>query len=152
MNPLRYCLALLFFGLGTVDAAPASLSGFNLPPGFVISEFAGDNLAHDIYTMTIDARGRVFVAGRGYIKLLSDDDGDGKADRAIEVADNPKDGAQGLLVEGDTLLAVGDGALRRFKLGPDGRASARPRNSSTSRRAASIPLMPFAAGRTVGST
>jgi putative heme-binding domain-containing protein len=101
----------------------AQLPGLTLPPGFTVSEFAGDNLAHDIYTMAIDARGRVFVAGRGYIRLLVDDDGDGRADRAIDVADHPKDGAMGLLVEDETLYAVGDGALRRFQLGPDRRAT-----------------------------
>src|SRR5205085_6103572 len=45
-----------------------------------------------------------------------------RADRAVEVADAPKDGAMGLLWEGDTLYVSGDGGLRRFKTGPDGRA------------------------------
>jgi putative membrane-bound dehydrogenase-like protein len=93
-----------------------------VPPGFTVTEFAGDDLAHDIYTMTLDPRGRVVVAGRGYVRLLVDDDGDGRADRAVEVADSPKDGAMGLLWEGDTLWVVGDGGLRRFRTGPDGKA------------------------------
>jgi putative heme-binding domain-containing protein len=115
---------LFVIGLLLVQSHPlcAQIPGFTLPPGFIVTEFAGDHLAHDIYTMTIDARGRIFVAGRGYIRQLIDDDGDGKADRALDVADHPKDGAMGLLVEGDTLFAVGDGALRRFQLGSDGRA------------------------------
>jgi putative heme-binding domain-containing protein len=108
--------------LNPVCVAHAQIPGIQLPPGFVVSEFAGDDLAHDIYTMTIDARGRVFVAGRGYIRQVIDDDGDGRADRAIDVADHPKDGAMGLLVEGDIMFAVGDGALRRFQLGSDGQA------------------------------
>ena len=65
--------------------------------------------------MTVDPRGRVVVAGRGYIRILVDDDGDGKADRAIDFADAPKDGAMGLLWEGDTLYFTGDGGLRRFR-------------------------------------
>ena len=100
-----------------MDQCAAQIPGFTLPPGFVVTEFAGDDLANDIYTMTIDARGRVFVAGRGYIRNLIDDDGEGRADRALDFADSPKDGAHGLLVEDDTLFAVGDGALRRFQLG-----------------------------------
>src|SRR5262245_18118597 len=83
---------------------PPAAPGLKAPPGFVVTEFAGDELAHDVYTLTLDPRGRVVVAGRGFIKLLIDDDGDGRADRAVEVADTPKDGAMGLLWEGDRLL------------------------------------------------
>ena len=69
--------AILVIALGA-EPASAQIPGIQLPPGFVVSEFAGDDLAHDIYTMTIDARGRVFVAGRGYIRQLIDDNGDGR--------------------------------------------------------------------------
>ena len=93
-----------------------------MPPGFTVTEFAGDDLAHDCYTLAINPKGQVVVAGRGYIRLLLDDDGDGKADRAVEIADYPKDGAMGLLWEDDKLWAVGDGGLRRFTIGPDGKA------------------------------
>ncbi|MGE3809428.1 MAG: hypothetical protein AB7K24_32595, partial [Gemmataceae bacterium] len=37
------------------------------------------------------------------------------ADRAIDFASTPKDGAQGLFWEGDTLYVCGDGGLRRFR-------------------------------------
>ena len=47
----------------------------------------------------------------GYIRTLIDDDGDGRADRAVEFADGPRDGAMGLLWEGDTLYVTGDGGL-----------------------------------------
>src|SRR5262249_37722277 len=50
-----------------------------------------------------------------YIKILVDDDGDGKADRALPFADTPRDGAMGLFWEGDRLYVTGDGGLRRFK-------------------------------------
>jgi putative heme-binding domain-containing protein len=118
----HYRLFVIGFLLLQSNPLCGQIPGFTLPPGFVVTEFAGDHLAHDIYTMTIDARGRIFVAGRGYIRQLIDDDGDGRADRALDVADHPKDGAMGLLGEGDSLFAVGDGALRRFQLGSDGRA------------------------------
>jgi len=118
---LTPALILLSIAAGA-SAAAEPVAGLRVPPGFEVSEFAGDDLAHDIFTMTLDPRGRVVVAGRGYIRLLIDDNGDGRADRAVQIADHPKDGAMGLLWEGDTLYAVGDGGLRRFKIGPDDKA------------------------------
>jgi putative heme-binding domain-containing protein len=114
---LTTALVLLSIAAGT-SAAAEPVAGLRVPPGFEVREFAGDDLAHDIFTMTLDPRGRVVVAGRGYIRLLIDDDGDGRADRAVQIADHPKDGAMGILWEGDTLYAVGDGGLRRFKIDP----------------------------------
>ncbi len=58
-------------------------------------------------------QGRIVVAGRGYIRILVED-GIGRAGRAIEFAAEPKDGAMGLLWEGNTLFAMGDGGLRRY--------------------------------------
>jgi putative heme-binding domain-containing protein len=62
----------------------------------------------------------VVVSGRGYIRILVDDNHDGRADRAILFSDTPRDGAQGLLWEGDTLYVTGDGGLRRFQVDKDG--------------------------------
>src|SRR4051794_20469521 len=84
--------------------------GLRVPPGFEVTEFADSSLANDIYTMTIDPRGRVVVAGRGYIRILVDRDG-GRADQALDFADGPKDGAMGLLWEGTSLFCTGDGGL-----------------------------------------
>jgi putative membrane-bound dehydrogenase-like protein len=88
--------------------------GLKVPPGFQIVEFADGKLANDIHCMTVDPKGRVVVAGRGYIRILVDENGDGKADRFFDFASEPKDGAMGLHWEGDTLYAMGDGGLRRF--------------------------------------
>lgn len=96
--------------------------GLKVPPGFQVTEYADSKLANDIYCMTVDPHGRIVVSGRGYIRALVDDDGDGKADRAIDVAHEPKDGAMGLLWEGDTLYVTGDGGLRRFRI-KDGKAA-----------------------------
>ncbi|MCU0878735.1 MAG: hypothetical protein MUF06_13200 [Pirellulaceae bacterium] len=85
--------------------------GLRAPEGFEVTLFAGDDLAHDIYSMTIDARGRVVVAGRGYVKVLHDDDQDGRADRATLFSERPKSGAHGLLFVGDDLFATGDDGL-----------------------------------------
>jgi putative membrane-bound dehydrogenase-like protein len=97
--------------------------GLRLPPGFEVTEFADSKLANDIFCMTLDPHGRVVVSGRGYVRTLVDADGDGRADRAVDFADAPKEGAQGLLWEGDSLYVVGDGGLRRYRdAHGDGRA------------------------------
>lgn len=88
--------------------------GIRAPAGFEVSLFAGDELAHDIYSMTVDAQGRIVVAGAGYIKTLYDDDGDGKADRAVQFSDRPKSGAHGMLCEANTLYATGDNGIWKF--------------------------------------
>jgi len=91
------------------------VSDIKAPPGFTASLYSDNTLAPDIYTMTIDVEGRVLVAGRGYVRLLVDDDGDGRADRAVELIDGLKDGPMGLLTEGDSLYVVADGGLKRYR-------------------------------------
>src|SRR5712692_8228628 len=86
--------------------------GLRLPPGFEVTEFADSALANDIFCMTIDPRGRVVVSGRGYLRILVDDNLDGKAECAIDFAAGPKDGAQGLWWEGARLYFTGYGGLR----------------------------------------
>jgi putative heme-binding domain-containing protein len=99
-----------------------SAAGFRIQPGFEITEFSGSNLANDIHCMTIDPKGRIIVSGPGYIRILVDEKYQGKATRAIEFA-TPKEGAQGLLWEGDSLLAVVDGGLWRYREMADGKAA-----------------------------
>src|SRR5438067_11202228 len=89
---ISFCLLCVSVSLWLAPSpAAAQVPGLKAPPGFEVTEFAGPNLANDIYCMTLDPQGRVVVAGRGYIKILVDDDGDGKADRAIDFASTPKD-------------------------------------------------------------
>ena len=110
--------ALLLFALLVASAharADNVQLGLRVPEGFEVTEFADSKLANDIFCLTLDARGRVTVSGRGYVRILVDDDGDGRADRAIDFADGPKDGAQGLLWEGKALFVMGDGGLRRYR-------------------------------------
>lgn len=86
-----------------------------VPEGFEVVEFADDTLAHDIFCMTLDSQGRVAVAGAGYVKILIDGDGDGRAESAKLFADSPKNGAQGMFFHGRSLLAVGDAGLLRYR-------------------------------------
>jgi putative membrane-bound dehydrogenase-like protein len=111
---------LILLLAGIPGAAQSPSNGLRVPAGFEVTEFADSKLANDIFSMTVDPKGRVVVAGRGYIRILVDDDGDGRADRAIEFADTPKEGAQGLLWEGNHLYFMGDGGLRRFRVAANG--------------------------------
>jgi putative heme-binding domain-containing protein len=98
--------------------APLHADDFTLPAGFTIREVAGPELANDIYNITFSPAGDLVVSGRGYLKRLVDDNGDGTFDRVVLLSDHPKDGAMGLLIEGETLYFVGDGGLRRMPWRP----------------------------------
>ena len=97
------------------EPAPPVNLGFRVPEGFEVTLYADDDLAHDIYSMTIDSHGRVAVAGRGYVKLLHDDNADGKADRATLFSDRPKSGAHGMYFDGDDLICTGDDSLMKLR-------------------------------------
>jgi putative heme-binding domain-containing protein len=105
--------------LASTPSAPTAAVDVKVPPGFSIALYADNPLAPDIFTMTIDDAGRVLVAGRGYVRVLVDDDRDGVADRAIDLIDGLKDGPMGLLAEGDSLYVVSEGGLQRYR-GYDG--------------------------------
>lgn len=110
-------------GLGSSARAREGPPGLRVPPGFEIGEYADGRLANDIIRMTLDPRGRVVVSGPGYIRTLIDDDRDGRADRAADFAREPRDGAMGMLWEGDSFYFIGDGGLRRLRDSDgDGRA------------------------------
>jgi putative heme-binding domain-containing protein len=117
------------FLAGLVGSPPAVADslphGLRVPPGFEVTEFADSTLANDVYCLTLDPQGRPVVSGRGYLRVLVDDDGDGRADRALDFAGPPADGAMGLLWEGDTLYCVGGGGLRRY-VGAAGAGRLRP--------------------------
>ncbi len=87
--------------------------GLQVAEGFTITRFAGDELAHDIYSMTLDSQGRVVVSGNGYVKILIDENRDGVADRAETFVDNLPGGAQGMAFYGrDLICADGEGLVR----------------------------------------
>src|SRR6185437_482090 len=70
---------------------------------------------HDIHSLTIDTQGRVVVSGPGYVRILLDTNGDGKADTAKQFADGPASGAQGMYFHGRDLLCTGDAGLIRYR-------------------------------------
>ncbi len=106
-------LALLGASWATAAHAEEAL-GVRVPDGFEVSLYADDELAHDIYSMTIDALGRVVVSGAGYVRILVDADKDGRAESFKEYAAEPKSGAQGMFFHGRDLICLGDEGLQRF--------------------------------------
>jgi len=103
--------ALLAASLNAAEPLPGS----SIAEGFTVTQFAGPELANDISTLHIDAEGRIVVAGRGYVRHLIDTDGDGRADRAVELIPPPAGGPMGLLWESETLYAVVDGGLQCYR-------------------------------------
>lgn len=113
---LSFAVCGFLFCEANIRAADESVAlGIQAPEGFEVSLFAGDELAHDIYSMTIDSRGRIVVAGAGYVKILHDDNKDGKADRATLFSSKPASGAHGMVFVGNDLICTGDNSLMRLR-------------------------------------
>ena len=110
----RATLLLLFVAFALPCSAAVS-QGFRVPDGFEVSLYAGDDLAHDIFSMTTDSKGRIVVAGKDYVKILHDADGDGKADKATLFVKASKTGAHGMYFDGNDLIMNGDGGIRRWR-------------------------------------
>ncbi len=114
MRVARFCFAAVLL-CGGVSRAAELVAGLRAPEGFEVCQYADETLTPDAIRMTVDRRGRIVVSGPGYIRILIDDDGDGRADRAEDFSSEPRGGAMGLLWEGDTLYYVGQGGLRRLR-------------------------------------
>ncbi len=110
---------LLIAGM-MLAAGPEPAKGLRAPTGFKVTEYAGSELANDITCMTIDTKGRIVVAGKGYIRTLIDEKNTGRASKAVEFTNDVKDQAMGLFWETDQAFAVVDGGLWRFKIGKNG--------------------------------
>ena len=117
-------LAFLIFATATSVGADAL--GLRVADGFEVSLYADDDLAHDIHCLTIDSLGRVVVSGPGYIRILIDQDGDGRADESRTFTATPR-GAQGMYFHGrDLLCSAGDGLIRYRDLNGDDAADGPP--------------------------
>src|SRR5260370_619740 len=85
--------------------------GLRVAPGFRVSLYADQDLANNIFAMTLDSQGRVVVTGPGYVKVLHGND---KAENATIFA-TPPTGGMGLCFDGNDLLYCGDGWLSRYR-------------------------------------
>jgi len=101
-------------GFSSLVQAESESSALDLPPGFQATLFAGDELASDVQCMTVNASGQIVVSGPGYIRVLIDQDGDGRAESAKTFANSPATGAQGLCVDGNAYYCIGDEGLLRY--------------------------------------
>lgn len=108
-------LAFVAVGVATTVVRAEESRDVAVPEGFEATLFADDDLAHDIFSLTIDSFGRVVVSGQNYVRILQDTNGDGRADTAINFADGPKTGAQGMYFYGRDLLCAGDDGLLRYR-------------------------------------
>src|SRR4051794_34589480 len=119
--PSFLLLFCLLCALGVCVVNPSSSAGaetalgLRVPEGFEVVEWADSTLANDIHCLTVGPAGQVVVSGRGYVRLLVDEKGSGKATRALDFAEAPRDGAMGLCWDGDDLYCMGDGGLRRYR-------------------------------------
>ncbi len=89
--------------------------GMTVAAGFEITQFAGDELCHDVFSMTIDSQGRIVVSGPGYVRILLDTDQDGVADDSKVFVEGPQSGAQGMFFYGPDLICTGDAGLIRYR-------------------------------------
>ncbi len=112
---LPFFLSLVFLSSLCPLCLCGESSGLRLPEGFEVVEWADSSLANDIYCLTVGPSGQVVVSGRGYVRQLVDEKGAGKATRALDFAEAPRDGAMGLCWDGDDLYCMGDGGLRRYR-------------------------------------
>lgn len=110
---LGFSVLCVFVVAAAQAAEPAR---WRVPEGFEATLFADDALATDITAMTIDPQGRVCVSGPGYIKILHDDDRDGRADRATLFSDTLGPGAEGMVFLQSNLGALYLACVRDGKL------------------------------------
>ncbi|HIG83773.1 MAG TPA: c-type cytochrome [Verrucomicrobia bacterium] len=109
----------LLIALASVSQAPAELVpvndlGLRIAPGFEITHYADSIIAPDVYSMTLDPSGSVVISSRGYIKRLTDKDGDGVADTETILIKSSA-GAMGMLfLDERTLLTTEGGYFNRY--------------------------------------
>jgi glucose/arabinose dehydrogenase len=87
--------------------------GLKLPDGFVLSLAAPLDSVGEIEAMTLDAKGRIVVAGGGSVRTLMDADDDGKADRTLRVAEWTNE-VSDIYFDGADLLLLNGAGIWRF--------------------------------------
>ncbi|MCP4192063.1 MAG: c-type cytochrome [Planctomycetaceae bacterium] len=108
----RYLLLIFVFATTSIATEP---TGLQVPDGFVVTRYADDQLAHDVYSMTINAEGQVVVSGPGYVRTLLDQDQDGVADSFRQFSAVPSRGAHGMVFDGADLICTGDNSLMKIR-------------------------------------
>ena len=108
----RIVLFVLLFGgilMGFRHTSSQAPPEFEVPEGFAIEEVYSAEEAGTVVAMTFDSQGRLVISREdSSIFRLVDTDGDGAIDEEQLVTDQVTN-SQGLLFDGQDLLAVGDG-------------------------------------------
>ena len=157
LSSLSTILALAAAVLATVASRLAhgmeGAASIAAPAGFEVSQFADDALAHDIFSLTVNAEGEVVVSGPGYVRVLLDPDQDGRADAFRTYADGPATGVRDCTLTARTSSAlvtvVYYAIATRIEMGV---RTAHRRHCWPSRPAASILHMRLKKARTAGGT
>ncbi len=110
----RHCVLAAFFVVVLTPPLRAEDWGLRVAPGFRVTLYADQDLANDIFAMTLDSQGRVVVTGPGYVKVLHDTKGTGKADKATLFA-TPPTGGMGMCFDGNDLYFCGSGWFSRYR-------------------------------------
>lgn len=106
-------LSLGTFVPGVTLFAAEPAPGVQVADDLTVTLYAGDDLAHDVHSLTVDSLGRVVVSGPGYVKILIDADRDGVADSTKTYVSNLPAGVQGMYFLGrDLICASGEGLVR----------------------------------------
>ncbi|WP_437186823.1 PVC-type heme-binding CxxCH protein [Planctomicrobium sp. SH668] len=113
---IRLLVAIASFATCFASNSTAQESlGVQVPDDFIVTQYAGDELAHDIFSMTIDSLGRVVVSGPGYVKILIDADRDGVAESTKTYIGNLPQGVQGMYFLGRDLICASGAGLVRYR-------------------------------------
>ena len=111
---IRLLIALAFISQSSAELVPVKDLGLKIAPGFEITHYADSVIAPDVYSMTLDPSGSVVISSRGYIKRLTDKDGDGAADTET-ILIKSSSGAMGMLfLDERTLLTTEGGYFNRY--------------------------------------
>ncbi len=105
LNPMRTKILIILTLLGLNSAMAVDLSGYKMPPGFVLETYA-ENVTN-ARQMARGKNGTIFVGSRsaGVVNALVDKNGDGKADEVIEVASG-LNMPSGIAIKGDDLYVA----------------------------------------------
>lgn len=107
-------IALLLFPIMIGTTAAADDVGIEVAEGLQITLAADDEVVPDCTNITIDSSGHVVASGPGYIRLLKDEDGDGRFEGYVTLTGSPARGAHGLCFDDGNLYFVGDNGVWRL--------------------------------------
>ncbi|MDA7605326.1 hypothetical protein N8631_00965, partial [Verrucomicrobiales bacterium] len=111
---IRLLIAFAYISQAYAELVPVNDLGLKIAQGFEITHYADSVIAPDVYSMTLDPSGSVVISSRGYIKRLTDEDGDGVADTE-SILIKSSAGAMGMLfLDERTLLTTEGGYFNRY--------------------------------------